>query len=355
MVIDNEKFQRYQAASNRPLTEHSNPDIAGFYRRLHDENSPLLQPAYAGQLTFFSAPSSQDLGNIDIALVGIPMDTSAPLRAGAKFGPKAIREWSKNHGPIHPAWEIIPFDMCRIADYGDVDFARPHDTEQSVEDIFQCYRKLAENNVVPLSAGGVHTVSHPILKGLANDGPLALVHIDAHADTYAGDFQGEPLSDAAVFRNAVLDGAIDPEKTIQIGIRGRSTPYWEFSHTTGMRVITMDEVDDIGLSAVIEEAHRIVGDNPCYLTVDCDAIDACYMSGTQLPEPFGFTSREMLRLIRGLRGLNLIGADVVELAPAYDPQGVSSTLAAGLFFEELCLLAEARVERSGEKHVTCWR
>lgn len=351
---DSDKRKRYQAAAEKPLTEHSNPRIASFYQRLHAENSPLIESTYKGKLSFFGAPSSENLDAIDIALVGVPMDTSAPLRAGAKFGPKAIREWSKNHGPIHPLWEIIPFDLCRIADVGDVEFSRPHDTEQCVEDIFRRYRQFAEHNVVPLSAGGVHTISHPMLKGLAVDGPLALVHIDAHADTYAGNFQGEALSDASVFRNAVLDGAIDPEKTIQIGIRGRSTPYWEFSHATGMRVITMDEVDDLGLPAVIEEVHKLIGDLPCYLTLDCDAIDASYMPGTQLPEPFGFTSREILRLVRGLRGLNVVGADIVELAPDYDPQGVSSTLASGLFFEELCLLAEAQVKRTGETKLTSW-
>ena len=354
MSSRDDKMNRYRELANRPLTEHSNPAIAAFYQRLHAENSPLLQSAFDGRVTFFGAPSSTELSAIDIALVGIPMDTSAPLRGGAKSGPGAIRQWSMNHGPIHTAWDMIPFEMCRVMDYGDIAFSRPHDTAQSVDDICSAYRQFRDAGITPLTVGGVHTVSHPILKGLAHDEPLALIHIDAHADTYAGDFQGESLSDASVFRNAVLDGAIDPEKTVQIGIRGRSTPYWEFSHATGMRVITMDEVDEIGLAAVIAEAQAIVGDSPCYLTVDCDAIDACYMPGTQLPEPFGFTSREMLRLIRGMRGLDLVGADVVELAPDYDPTGMASTLAAGLYFEMLVLLAEARVKRTGEVNKTRW-
>ena len=355
MSLTEEKKAKYQELADKPLTEHGNPRIAEFYKRLVEEDAPLLLDTYAGRESFFGAPSSTDLNAIDIAMVGIPMDTSAPLRAGAKFGPAAIRKWSMNHGPIHSAWDLIPFEMCRIFDYGDIPFARPHDTTQSVEDICALYSKFREANVTPLTAGGVHTLSHPIVKGLAGDKPLSLIHIDAHADTFAGDFQGEALSDASVFRNAVLDGAIDPERTVQIGIRGRSTPYWEFSHATGMRVITMDEVDEIGLAAVIDEARNIVGDTACYLTVDCDAIDACYMPGTQLPEPFGFTSREMLRLIRGMRGLDIVGADVVELAPDYDPTGTASTLAAGLYFELLTLLAEARVTRTGSINKTSWK
>ena len=354
MALDEAKMARYRELADIPLTEHANPRIAAFYQRLVDEDAPLLLDTYAGRESFFGAPSSHDLNAMDIAMVGIPMDTSAPLRAGAKFGPAAIRKWSMNHGPIHSAWDLIPFEMCRIFDYGDIPFSRPHDTAQSVEDIRNLYSQFREAGITPLTAGGVHTLSHPIVTGLAGDEPLGLIHIDAHADTYAGDFQGESLSDASVFRNAVLDGAIDPERTVQIGIRGRSTPYWEFSHATGMRVITMDEVDEIGLPGVIAEARQIVGDAPCYLTVDCDAVDSCYMPGTQLPEPFGFTSREMLRLVRGMRGLDIVGADVVELAPDYDPTGTASTLAAGLYFELLTLLSEARVKRTGQVNKTSW-
>jgi len=352
--LSNSNLDKYKEFAERPLTEHRNPKIADFYSRLVTENSPLLNDAYNGTETFFGAPCEMDLSKLDVAIIGVPMDTSAPLRAGAKFGPREIRKWSINHGPIHTAWDLIPFDMCRVADYGDIDFSRPHDTDQSVEDIRNLYTEMAKAGVTTLTAGGVHTLSHPAVCGLAGDEPLALIHIDAHADTYAGDFQGERHSDAAVFRNAVLDGAIDPEKTIQIGIRGRSTPYWDFSHDTGMRLVTMDEVDEIGLDAVIAEARSIVGDSRCYLTVDCDAFDACYMPGTQLPEPFGFTSREMLRLVRGLRGLNFVGADLVELAPDYDPSNSASMLAAGVFFELLTLVSEAHVTRNRTDLKTSW-
>ena len=353
--LDPKKLEHYRQLADRSFTHHSDPKLQAFFERCIEENAPVLATSslYTSD-DFYLAPRKKEIQEIDIACVGVPMDVSAPYRGGAKFGPRKVREWSKNFGPVHDHWNTVPFDLCSIADYGDVQFQRPHDTTQTVEDIFQFFSELDDAGINTLSIGGVHTISHPILKALGRKEPLGMIHIDAHADTMVGQMQGEDLSDGAVFRNAVLDESIDPERTIQIGIRGRATPFWEFSHDSGMRVLTMDDVDEMGLPAVIEEARKIVGDRPCYLTMDCDGIDATYLPGTQLPEPFGFTTREVRRLIRGMRGLDIIGADIVELCPLVDVQGMSANIAAALGFEMLCILAEARVQRSGKQRKTHW-
>ncbi|MDG1988239.1 MAG: arginase family protein [Halieaceae bacterium] len=354
MPLDPEKLSQYQKAALKQLDENNDPRIAAFFKRCIEENNPVLAPALHTEDYFYRAPRTRDLVAVDIGCIGVPMDVSAPYRGGAKFGPRKIREWSKNHGPIHDRWNTIPFDLCSVADIGDVEFSRPHDTRQTVEDIFNKFCELYDADVNPLSIGGVHTISHPILKALGQKEPLGLIHIDAHADTMTGLMQGEELSDGAVFLNAVLDQGIDPERTIQIGIRGRATPFWQFSHDSGMRVITMDDFDELGLQKVLEEVRKIIGDGPCYISMDCDGIDSTYLPGTQLPEPFGLTSREVRSLIRGLRGLDIVGADIVELCPLVDVQDMSSNLTAALGFELLCLLAESRERRIGKSRKTYW-
>lgn len=353
--LDPKKLEYYRQLADRPFTHHRDPELQAFFERCIAERSPALATSslYTAD-DFYLAPRRQALEEIDIACIGVPMEVSAPYRGGTKFGPREVRQWSKHFGPVHDQWHTIPFELCSIADYGDVEFQRPHDTTQTVEDIFTAFSLLDDAGINTLAIGGVHTISHPILKALGRNEPLGLIHIDAHADTLVGEMQGEELSDGAVFRNAVLDEAIDPERTIQIGIRGRATPFWEFSHDSGMRLLTMDDVDEMGLPAVIAEAGKIVGDRPCYLSMDCDGIDATYLPGTQLPEPFGFTTREARQLIRGLRGLNIVGADIVELCPMVDIQGSSANIAAALGFEMLCILAEARVKRTGRRRKTHW-
>lgn len=353
--LTEQRLEAMRRFAERSLENHRHPHIGEFYKRCIEENAPVFDPVYElTERTFFRAPRRKQLEGADIACLGLPMDVSAPYHGGQKFAPNALREASYTHGPIHDRWNIIPFDMCSIIDYGNVVFSRPHDTEQTVEDIYQAICEIVDAGVVPFSVGGVHTISHPVLKAMGREQPVGLIHIDAHADTMTGEMQGEALSDGAVFRHAVLDSGIDPSRTVQIGIRGFATHYWDFSHDSGMRVITMDDFDEMGLANVLAEVHEIIGDGPCYLTLDCDGIDANYLPGTQLPEPFGFTSREVRNLIRGLRGLDLVGADIVELCPLVDVRGTSANLMAALGFEILCLLSEASIRRSGEIHKTHW-
>jgi guanidinopropionase len=184
-------------------------------------------------------------------------------------------------------------------------------------------------------------MTYPILKALGKDTPVGLVHIDAHCDTM-GAYDDTKFHHGGPFRLAVLDGVLDPERTIQIGIRGSSNMFWEFSHASGMTVIYMEDFMRMGMAAVIEEARKVVGDGPVYISIDVDGFDPAYAPGTGTPEVGGLEAREGLTLLRGLRGLDIVGADVVEVAPEYDPTTNTSQLAAQLLFEEFALMAEGK-------------
>lgn len=347
-------LEKYREIASRGALESRFDHVKGFFDRIAAAEVPIFEDFHTGIGSFYQSPRRNELADIDIACVGVPLETSAPIRAGTRFAPKEIREWSKLRGPVHESWNVIPFELCSVADFGDFPFSSQHDIKTCVHELTEQYAAFRENNIFPLSFGGVHTMSHPILKGLAGDEPLALIHIDAHSDTYRDPYQGEQYSDAAVFLNATVEGAIDPTRVVQIGIRGRSVIFWDFAHEAGMRVIAMDEFFDIGVKGVLKEIKKRIGTARCYLTLDADGIDSTYLPGTQLPEPFGLTSREVLQILRGLRGMNLVGADFVELCPPYDPHGISANLGAALGFEMLCLLAESHVQQFGHKRKTTW-
>ena len=216
-----DRLEAFKRFAERTLEDHRFPHIGEFYKRCVEEDNPVFAAAHElTERTFYRAPRVTSLNDLDIAMLGLPMDVSAPYHGGQKFAPNALREASYTHGPIHERWHTIPFEICRLGDFGNVSFERPHDTARTVEDIYQAICEIDDAGVVPFSVGGVHTVSHPILKALGRKEPLGLIHIDAHADTMTGEMQGEELSDGAVFRNAVLDQGIDPSRTVQIGIRG---------------------------------------------------------------------------------------------------------------------------------------
>jgi agmatinase len=229
----------------------------------------------------------------------------------------------------------------RAADVGDVPFRSRYSLEQSLQDIEEYYCVLKSQGIRPLSVGGDHSVTYPILKALGKDAPLALIHIDAHCDTM-GVYDGSKFHHGGPFRLAVLDGVLDPERTIQIGIRGASNMFWEFSHASGMTVIYMEDFMTLGVSGVVEKARKVVGDAPVYISVDVDGFDPAYAPGTRTPEVGGITPREGLALLRGLDGLQVVGADVVEVAPQYDPTTNTSQLGAQLLFEEFALMAQSK-------------
>ena len=309
---------------------------------------PMTAPRYTGLATFMRAPVVQDPADVDIALIGVPFDGGVTNRPGARHGPREIRNMSSLMRAIHHVSKIDPYALCRVGDLGDVAFPRVYDLEGSLADIAAFYRRVHAAGAVPLSAGGDHSITLPIFRAIAADRPVGMVHIDAHTDTW-DEFLGSKFTHGAPFRRAVEDGLLDPKRTVQIGIRGaqNTDEGWTFSLSSGMRVIFMEEFTALGVAAVIAEARRVVGAGPTYISFDVDGLDPVYAPGTGTPEIGGITTREAQALLRGLQGLDLVGGDVVEVAPPFDPSGNTALVAATMMYEILCLLAEAAARRRG--------
>ncbi|MCH2492328.1 MAG: agmatinase [Gammaproteobacteria bacterium] len=309
-------------------------------------SDPIQRPRYTGVPTFLRAPYEEELGNVDIGLVGVPFDGGVTNRTGARHGPREIRNQSSLMRRMHQSSGISPHDLARVADVGDAWVQSPFHLENSLDEIAEFFTRLNEASVTPLSAGGDHSITLPILRAIAKTGPVGMVHFDAHCDT-GDDYLGSKFHHGAPFRRAVEEGLLDPERTIQIGIRGsvNEPDIWKFSHDSGMRVIYMEEFYELGIKRVIDEARRVVGIGPTYISFDVDGLDPVYAPGTGTPEVGGFSSMEAQFMIRGLKGLNLIGGDVVEVAPPFDPSGNTALVGATMMFEILCVLADAWDQR----------
>lgn len=297
---------------------------------------------FAGVPTLLDAPFVQDaeaknFHGLDVALVGVPMDLGVTNRAGARLGPRALREVERI-GPYEHALRIAPAAGLSVADVGDVPMSSRFSLDQCHADIEAYYRRIVAAGVVPLSVGGDHSISLPILRALGEGRSLGLVHIDAHCDT-SGEYEGAKFHHGGPFRHAVLDGVVDPERTIQIGIRGPAEYLWEFSTESGMTVIHAEEIDALGMAAVIARAREVVGPGPVYVSFDIDSIDPGLAPGTGTPEVGGLSTREVLALLRGLAGLDIVGGDVVEVAPQYDATTATAQIGAQMLFELLCLVA----------------
>jgi guanidinopropionase len=330
------KQLRAKYADREVFQDGEDPVLTAAGREVQSPDGKRSLP-YSGIPTLLGLPSASSAAGLDVALVGVPMDLGVSNRPGARFGPRAVRSIERI-GPYHPTFRGVPKSAVRAADVGDVPFRSRFSLEQSLEDIERYYDALATQGVRPLSVGGDHSITYPILRALGKNGPVGLVHIDAHCDTM-GAFDGSKFHHGGPFRLAVLDGVLDPERTIQIGIRGSSNMFWEFSHASGMTVIYMEDFMRMGVAAVAERARAVVGDGPVYVSVDVDGFDPAYAPGTGTPEAGGLEAREGIALLRALGGLNIIGADVVEVAPQYDPTTNTSQLAAQLLFEEFALMA----------------
>jgi agmatinase len=301
---------------------------------------------YEGITSLLDAPlrpdaaRTHDLGALDVALVGVPLDLGVTNRPGARLGPRAVRAVERI-GPYHHVHKLLPFNAARVADIGDVPFRGRYSLKDSIEDIERLIARIAAAGVTPLSVGGDHSISYPILKVLGAKEPVGLVHIDAHCDT-GGPFEGSKFHHGGPFRNAVLDGVLDPERTIQIGIRGGAEYLWDFSYVSGMTVIHAEELARLGTDTVIERIRQVVGSGPTYISFDIDSLDPSFAPGTGTPEIGGLTTREAMELVRGCAGLNVIGADVVEVAPQYDATSNTAQAAAQMLFELLAVVALAR-------------
>ena len=308
--------------------------------------NPRFEPRYQEIATFMRAPYVPSMDGVDIAMYGIPYDGGVTNRPGARHGPREIRNQSSINRAMNHATRISPFELASIADIGDVRFSEVFDIAAVTRDIEAFVAGIVAAGAMPLAAGGDHSVTYPIFRALASrEAPIGMIHIDAHTDTW-GPFKGSKFHHGAPFRLAVEDGVLDPHRAVQIGIRGgqNSTDTWDYSRDAGMRVIFIEEFEDMGVDAVIAEARRVVGDGPTYITFDVDGLDPVYAPGTGTPEPGGITTREALRMLRGFRNLNLVGADVVEVSPPFDPSGNTALVGATIMFELLCLLAEVRAK-----------
>jgi guanidinopropionase len=311
---------------------------------------PMERPRYTGLPTFMRAPYAEDPSGLDIGLAGIPFDGGVTNRPGARHGPREIRNQSSLMRKVHQSSGIAPYEICRVADIGDAWVQKPFRLEGSLDEIAAFFGKVHAAGVVPVSAGGDHSVTLPVLRGIARERPVGLVHFDAHCDT-GDDYLGSKFHHGAPFRRAVEEGLLDPKRTIQIGIRGplNDLDVWRFSHERGMRVVYMEELYEIGVKGVIEEARRVVGDGPTYISFDVDGLDPVYAPGTGTPEVGGFTTLEAQLMLRGLRGLDLVGGDVVEVAPPFDPTGNTALVGASIMFEILCVVADAVAARKTER------
>ena len=238
------------------------------------------KPPYSGLSTFLDAPyrpeapDQADFGGLDVALVGVPMDLGVTNRPGARFGPRAVRDIERI-GPYNHALEVVPIAACKAADIGDVPMRSRFSLERCIEDIHAFYARMQAAKVRPLSVGGDHSITYPILKALGRERPVGLVHIDAHCDT-GGEFDGSKFHHGGPFRLAVLDGVLDPERTIQIGIRGAAEYLWEFSYASGMTVLHIEDVARLGVEGVIRKAREVIGEGPTYISFDVDGLDPAF-------------------------------------------------------------------------------
>ena len=307
-----------------------------------EHKDPQVRPRYLGLPTFMRAPYSEDLSQVDVGLIGVPYDGGVTNRPGARHGPREIRNQSSLVRKLNQATGINPWELARVADIGDAWPEKPFELEGAHAQIQEVFERVHSAGVVPITAGGDHSISLPILRVLGSDEPVGLIQFDAHCDT-GDDYLGSRFHHGAPFRRAVEEGVLDPKRTVQIGIRGSLTnpDFWKFSHDSGMRVVYMEEFYERGPREVIEEAVQILGDGPTYISFDIDGLDPVYAPGTGTPEIGGITTIEAQLMLRKLQGLKLVGADVVEVAPPFDPTGGTALTGATLMFEILCVVADS--------------
>ncbi|MFN3745183.1 MAG: agmatinase [Hyphomicrobiaceae bacterium] len=305
---------------------------------------PFADPATLLGARFAPDAAATGFAGIDIALVGVPMDLGVTNRAGARLGPRAVRAVERI-GPYEHVLRIAPMGRLEVADVGDVPMRSRFSLDECHADIEAYYREIARAGVTPLSVGGDHSITLPILKALGRDRPLGMVHIDAHCDT-AGEYEGAKFHHGGPFRLAALEGVLDPERVIQIGIRGGAEYLWEFSFESGMTVIHAEEVAAMGLDAVIARALEVIGTGPAYVSFDVDSLDPAFAPGTGTPEVGGLMPREVQAILRGLAGMDIVGGDVVEVAPQYDANTTTAQVGAQMLFELLCLVALRKTGRT---------
>jgi guanidinopropionase len=297
-------------------------------------------PRFAGHSTFMRLPAVETARGLDIALVGIPWDGGTTNRAGARHGPREVRNQSSLMRRAHHVSGIQPFSVANVADVGDLT-VNPIDLQDSLKSIESGIRAIVDEGAIPLSVGGDHLTTLPVLRAISRGRKLGLIHFDAHSDTNDRYFGDNLYTHGTPFRRAIEEGILDPGRIVQIGIRGSiyETGEHDWAKAQGIRIIYMEEFVRRGAEAVMEEARAVVGEEPTYVTFDIDCIDPSMAPGTGTPEIGGFSTREAQQMVRLLDGVSIVGADVVEVAPPFDVANVTALAGATMLFELLCVVA----------------
>ncbi|OZC64111.1 agmatinase [Rhodococcus sp. 15-725-2-2b] len=297
-------------------------------------------PRFAEPTTFARLPRLDEVSRADVTILGVPFDSGVSYRPGARFGPGHIRAASKLLRPYNPALKVSPFARQQVADFGDIG-VNPFDITEALTTVHDAVTDLRADGSSVLTLGGDHTIALPILRSLARDhGPIAVLHFDAHLDTWDTYF-GAPYTHGTPFRRASEEGLIDLERSQHIGIRGPlySEQDLEDDRVLGFQVIRSDDYEVDGVASIVERMRRRLDGGPVYVSVDIDVLDPAHAPGTGTPEAGGMTSRELLNTLRGLVGLHVVGADIVEVAPAYDHADITGIAAAHVAYELLSVLA----------------
>ncbi|MGI9315747.1 MAG: agmatinase [bacterium] len=302
--------------------------------------SGTVVPRFAGPSTFCRLPELRDVPYCDVAILGIPFDAGTSYRPGARFGPQAIRQASRHlRTNFHPAYDTEPFRELQVADAGDV-ACNPYNIDEAIKQIETAAGEMLDKADALVSLGGDHTIAVPLLRAVNHKfGQVALVHFDAHLDTWDTYF-GAPFTHGTPFRRAAEENLFNDQASMHVGIRGPLYSREDLSNDEelGFKVVHCDELQSHGVDHVVERIRERVGDFPLYLSIDIDVLDPAHAPGTGTPEIAGLTSRELVNIIRGLQGLNLVAADIVEVAPAYDHAEITSLAAATIAFEMVNLI-----------------
>lgn len=297
-------------------------------------------PRFAGPATFARLPRLDQVDRADVVIAGVPFDTGVSYRPGARFGPNHVRESSRLLRPYHPGLDVSPFEAVQVADAGDI-AVNPFHIGEAIETIEDAARELTSGTTTLVTIGGDHTIALPLLRAAAaKHGPVALVHFDAHLDTWDTYF-GEAYTHGTPFRRAVEEGIVDTSALSHVGTRG---PLYgkkdlDDDRRFGFGIVTSSDVYYQGVREVVDKLRQRVGTRPVYLSIDIDVLDPAHAPGTGTPEAGGMTSRELLEILRGFRGLNLVGADVVEVSPPYDHAEITGVAAAHIAYDLVALLA----------------
>ena len=302
-------------------------------------------PRFAGVPTFMRLPhvslDAAKISEVDIGIIGVPWDSGTTNRPGPRHGPRQLRDASTMIRAQHPVSGIRPYEKLNCADLGDVSI-NPADIEDSMNRITSFYKTVIEKGIKPLTAGGDHLTSLPVLRAIAERGPLGMIHFDSHTDLFHSYFDGTMFTHGTPFRRAVEENLLDPKRVIQIGIRG--TQYdredLDFADSVGIRVIKIEEFFDRGIEDVMTEARAIVGEKETYISYDIDFIDPAFAPGTGTPEVGGPNSYEALKVVRELTGVKIVGADMVEVSPPFDPSSNTAFLGVSVIFELLCQMVD---------------